>query len=79
MSASMCPRSESPRFSRRLEPVEGAGARFQDSRAEPATPKQLAALARVGGGLRPLSKPRETLDRLGHCGRRRPVLQLKSV
>lgn len=68
MSASMYPRSESPRFPRGLEPVEGAAERFQDSRAEPAFP-QLPALARVGGGLRPPSAARETPDQLGHCSR----------
>lgn len=56
MSASTCPRSESPRFPSGREPIEGAAARFPDPRAEPKT------LARVGGGWRLLSSPQETPD-----------------
>ena len=51
MSASTCPHSESPRFPRSLEPVEGVAARFPGPRAESTTPR-LTGLSRVGGGWR---------------------------
>lgn len=51
MSASTCTHSESPRFPRGLEPVEGVAAPFLHPRAESTTPR-LTGLSRVGGGWR---------------------------